>query len=143
MKKLSFLAIGLLVSTSLLAQKDNILRNPTEIPVTFHGETVSLRDYIEDPNAVNEITKTLKEGYHPKKDWILNEHVNPLAKPNGNDPAWQQDYAPSASSKSLAYSFEGIGYTNVSPADPCVDVGPNHVIQMLNGGSGSYFKVWN
>ncbi|MCF8460338.1 MAG: T9SS type A sorting domain-containing protein [Flavobacteriales bacterium] len=143
MKKLYFLAAGLLISTSLLAQKDNILRNPTEIPVTFHGETVPLRDYIEDPNVVNEITKTLKEGYHPKKDWILNESVNPLAKPNGNDPAWQQDYAPSASNKSLAYSFEGIGFTNVSPADPCVDVGPNHVIQMLNGGSGSYFKVWN
>ncbi|MCF8464616.1 MAG: T9SS type A sorting domain-containing protein [Flavobacteriales bacterium] len=143
MKRLHFLVVGLFISTSLLAQKDNILRNPTEIPVTFLGETVPLRDYIEDPNAANEITKTLKEGCHPKLDWILNEAVNPLAKPNGDDPAWQQNYAPSASNKSLAYSFEGIGFTNVSPADPCVDVGPNHVIQMINGGSGSYFKIWN
>ena len=144
MKRLNLLAIGLFVSSSLFAQKDNILRNPTEIPVTFHGETVPLRDYVEDPNAVNEITKTFKEGYHPKDDWILNEAVNPLAKPNGNDPAWQQSYAKSAvSNKSLVFSFEGIGFTNVSPADPCVDVGPNHVIQMINGGSGAYFKVYS
>ncbi|MCF8277794.1 MAG: T9SS type A sorting domain-containing protein [Flavobacteriales bacterium] len=144
MKHLHILVFGLFISSATFAQKDNVLRNPTEIPVTFHGETVPLRDYIEDPNAVNEITKTLKPGYHPKKDWILNEAVNPLAKPNGDDPAWQQSYAPSAvNTKSLAYSFEGIGFTNVSPADPCVDVGPNHVIQMINGGSGSYFKVYS
>lgn len=144
MRKAYVIVAGLFLATSVLAQKDNILRNPTEIPVTYHGETVALRDYVEDPNAVNEITKTLKEGYHPKKDWVLNESVNPLAKPNGVDPAWQQDYAPSAvSNKSLTNNFEGIGFSNVSPADPCVDVGPNHVIQMINGGSGSYFKVWD
>ena len=144
MRKAYLIVAGLFIATSALAQKDNILRNPTEIPVTFHGETVPLRDYVEDPSAVNEITKTLKEGYHPKEDWILNENVNPLAKPNGDDPAWQQSYAPSAvSNKSLAYSFEGIGFTGVSPSDPCVDVGPNHVIQMINGGSGAYFVVFN
>jgi len=144
MRKAYLIVAGLFIATSALAQKDNILRNPTEIPVTFHGETVPLRDYVEDPSAVNEITKTLKEGYHPKEDWILNENVNPLAKPNGDDPAWQRDYAPNAvNSKSLAFSFEGIGFTGVSPSDPCVDVGPNHVIQMINGGSGAYFVVFN
>lgn len=144
MKNIYLFVAGLFICTAALAQKDNILRNPTEIPVVYHGETVPLRDYVEDPNAVNEITKTLKEGYHPKKDWILNESVNPLAKPNGADPAWQQDYAPSAvNSKSLTFSFEGIGFTGVSPADPCVDVGPNHVIQMINGGSGSYFVIFD
>jgi len=144
MKKIYLLIAAFSVLTTGFAQKDNVLRNPTEIPVTFHGETVPLRDYVEDPNAENEITKTLKEGYHPKKDWVLNESVNPLAKPNGLDPAWQQDYAPSAASnKALNYSFEGIGFTGVSPADPCVDVGPNHVIQMINGGSGSIFKVFD
>lgn len=126
------------------AQKDNVLRNVELIPVTFHGETVPLRDYVEDPNAENEITKTEKPGYHPKTNWRLNPTVNPLALPQGNDPAWQQDYAPEASNtKSLNYNWAGIGNTNVSPADPCVDVGPNHVIQMVNGGSGSYFKIWN
>ena len=118
MRKAYLIVAGLFIATSALAQKDNILRNPTEIPVTFHGETVPLRDYVEDPSAVNEITKTLKEGYHPKEDWILNENVNPLAKPNGDDPAWQRDYAPNAvNSKSLAFSFEGIGFTGVSPSD--------------------------
>ncbi|MCB9187544.1 MAG: hypothetical protein H6601_12470, partial [Flavobacteriales bacterium] len=145
MKKIYFLLSMLSISMFANAQKkDNVLRDPTVIPVTFLGETVPLRDYVEDPNAVNETTKTLKDGYHPKDDWILNENINPLAKPNGNDPAWQKDYAPSAvNNKSLSYSFEGIGFTNVSPADPCVDVGPNHVIQMINGGSGAYFVVFD
>lgn len=144
MKKLYFLFGMLIFSVSSNAQKDNVLRNPTVIPVTFNGETVPLRDYVEDPNAVNEITKTEKPGYHPKDDWILNEKVNPLAKPNGDDPAWQRDYARGTDNgRSLSLNFEGIGNTNVSPADPDIDVGPDHVIQMINGGSGSYFKIWN
>lgn len=144
MKSLKLIVLGVFVSVQLMAQKDNILRNPTEIEVRFDGETVPLSEYVEDPNAINEITKTAKKGYHPKDDWILNENVNPLAKPNGDDPAWQQSYAPMApETKSLSFNFNGIGDTGVDPADPCIDVGPNHVIQMINGGSGSYFKVWD
>ncbi|MBI1288704.1 MAG: T9SS type A sorting domain-containing protein [Flavobacteriales bacterium] len=146
MKKIYFLISMLTIGMLAHAQnKDNILRNPSMIPVTFHGETVPLRDYVEDPNAVNEITKTEKPGYHPKDDWILNPKVNPLAKPDGDDPAWQQSYARPRpeNGRSLSYNFEGVGNTNVSPADPVVDVGPNHVIQMINGGSGSYFKIWS
>ena len=30
-----------------------------------------------------------------------------------------------------------------SPADPSLDVGPNHVIQMINGTGGSTFKIWD
>jgi hypothetical protein len=144
MKRLCALVSGLCLATIGFAQKDNVLRSATEIPVTYHGETIPLRDYEEDVDVVNEITRTLKKGYHPKKDWILNENVNPLAKPNGDDPAWQRGYAPNTvNNKSLVYSFEGIGFSNVSPADPCVDVGPNHVIQMINGGSGSYFVIFD
>src|ERR1700730_5530838 len=40
-------------------------------------------------------------------------------------------------------NFDGMGYTNVAPPDPTMVVGPNHVIQMINGSSGAYFKIWN
>jgi hypothetical protein len=127
-----------------MAQKDNVIRNPEVITVEFLGETMPLDQYVESTDAVNEVTKTEKPGYHPKNDWVLNESVNPLALPNGDDPAWQQDYArPYSESRSLNLNFNGIGNTNVSPADPCVDVGPNHVIQMINGGSGGYFVVFD
>lgn len=36
-----------------------------------------------------------------------------------------------------------MGNTGVNPADPCLDVGPNHVIQMINGSSGSYFRIYD
>lgn len=40
-------------------------------------------------------------------------------------------------------NWNGMGYTMVNPPDPTLCVGPNHVIQMINGSSGAYFKVYN
>lgn len=40
-------------------------------------------------------------------------------------------------------NFNGIGYTAVNPPDPTLCVGPNHIIQMVNGQSGAFFKVYN
>ncbi len=40
-------------------------------------------------------------------------------------------------------SFNGIGYTNVSPADPSLAVGPDHIIQMAHGLQGSaVFRIY-
>ncbi|MES2882613.1 MAG: hypothetical protein V4676_10720, partial [Bacteroidota bacterium] len=55
-------------------------------------------------------------------------------KPSAND---------SRAARSVGANFNGMGYTFVNPPDPSVCVGPNHVIQMINGGSGAYFKVFN
>jgi hypothetical protein len=43
----------------------------------------------------------------------------------------------------LEITQDGQGYTNVAPSDNILDVGPNHVIQMINGSSGSRFQVFN
>ena len=145
MKKLILtLALCQIISINHSQKSDyNVLTDVTVIPELSHGVTIELRDYIEDPNAVNEITKTEKIGYHPKTDWILNDNINPNALPNGWDPIHQKDYNTSGTPKALNQNFEGIGYTNVSPADPSVDVGPTYVIQMINGGSGSYFEIFD
>ena len=92
---------------------------------------------------MNEITKTLKTGYHPKDDWILNEAVNPNALPQGEDPALQKIYPPPATDKALNYNWDAISNFSVSPADPTVDVGPNHVVHMTNGPSGAYIQVYD
>lgn len=55
--RLSSLSFFVLFSFHAFAQKDNVLRNPTEIPVVYNGVTVPLSEYVEDPNAVNEITR--------------------------------------------------------------------------------------
>lgn len=61
---LQFAFLFILVSSTfqLLGQdsQKKISLNAEVIPMVYHGQTVALRDYVEDPNAVNEITKTAK-----------------------------------------------------------------------------------
>ena len=141
MKKLSLLVVGLVSAFAVNAQREVV--HSTIVPVTFHGETGKLIDYVEPPGTINEVVKTFKTGYHPKDDWQLNESVNPNAKPNGPDLSTQKHYAPPAPpTKTLTQNWDGISNFNVSPADPTVDVGPNHVVQMTNGPSGAYIRIY-
>ncbi|MCJ8292312.1 MAG: PKD domain-containing protein [Flavobacteriales bacterium] len=144
MKKLSLTLALLSVGIFSYAQQKADASHSTPVPVTFHGVTGRLDQFVEAPGTVNEITKTEKIGYHPKNDWGGNQFTNPNALPNGDDPVWQQDYAPPAPpTKILGVGWNGMAYTGVNPADPSVDVGPNHVVQMINGGSGSYIQVYS
>ena len=64
------------------------------------------------------------------------------------DPLWeanslQYKRSTKAPSTSLIQSVAGINYTNVNPPDPCVAAGPNHVIQMVNGGGGAVYKIYD
>ncbi len=41
-------------------------------------------------------------------------------------------------------NFDGLGFANVSPADPTLAVGPNHLVQMVNGQNGSaFFRIYD
>lgn len=41
-------------------------------------------------------------------------------------------------------SYNGIGYTNVTPADPSLAVGPDHIIQVAHGSQGStIFRIFS
>ncbi len=144
MKTLPIFVATLLVCYSLNAQKNKKETvHSTVIPITFHGITGKLLNYVAPPGTVNEVVKTQKIGYHPKNDWGLNETVNPNALPKGADKSLQKQYTPTTLNKALTYSFDGIINFSVSPADPAVDVGPNHVVQMTNGPSGSYIRIFN
>ncbi|MGB0806321.1 MAG: T9SS type A sorting domain-containing protein [Salibacteraceae bacterium] len=63
------------------------------------------------------------------------------------DPLWDPNYLEKSYSKSpqttLLNNFAGIEFTNVNPPDPCVAAGPNHVIQMVNGGGGAVYKIFD
>ena len=50
------------------------------------------------------------------------------------------DISPSAA---IGSNFNGQGYNYVNPPDPSLAVGPNHVIQMINGSSGAFFVIYN
>ena len=56
--------------------------------------------------------------------------------------ASQSAQSPLAGSK-MMQNYDGMSFTNVAPADPCLAQGPGHVIQMINGSQGAYFKIWD
>ena len=126
----------------ILAQSHTLLQ-----PTTISGSLVKTTDVLSEisisPKLDLDITKKAKPGYHPKGDWPLNSYTDLTAKPNGQDPALQKTYKEAEVSRSLSLNFDGLGPFSVNPADPCLAVGPLHVVQMVNATSGAYLKIWN
>ncbi len=141
-KYILILPMLILINGISIGQIESI-SNPEVTQLRYHGTTTPLRDYTEGPNAVNEITRGELLGYHPKSDWPLHQKVNPNAKPEGLDPALQIRYNTSNGLRAVGQSYDGLGYSSVNPPDPTMDVSATHVIQMINGSSGAYFKIWD
>ncbi|ULQ54419.1 T9SS type A sorting domain-containing protein [Flavihumibacter fluvii] len=149
-KKFVFLFwILLSVIPSLFAQKGKIQATTGRLT----GSTNNLRDIIPDPNQLN-IPIRDKKGLF----WNRGKRKNPVihwdkyAKAFKEDPLrnkiplkkLQQGTAGfSVLSPEIAINREGMTASELTPADPTLCVGPNHVIQMVNGPSGSYFQVFN
>lgn len=135
-----------LVSTNLYSQqvkgKDGIITNPESMPCTYLGETVRLSTLPIDTTLNLPITKHPKIGYHDKDDWFVNPTVNPNALPKNGDPILQRDYNTTQHRSTQVGNWEGIP-TNTNPGDPTADVGPNHVVQMMNGSSGARVQIWD
>ena len=143
MKYLPIALCVFLLSAKMIAQKPSrVYLDPDLIQGELVRTTVNLSEFSPSPfDGV--IVKTEKLGYHPKSDWILNDSINPMAKPNGPDPVWQKTQGRGMPLKSLNQNYDGMSYTSVNPPDPCLDVSSTHVIQMINGSGGSYFKIWD
>lgn len=135
-----------LVSTNLYSQqikgKDGIITNPESMPCSYLGETVRLSSLPVDTTLDLPITKHPKIGYHDKDDWFVNPTVNPNALPKNGDPILQKDYNTTQHRSTQVGNWEGIP-TNTNPGDPTADVGPNHVVQMMNGSSGARVQIWD
>lgn len=122
-----------------------------EKPRKVVGELIrvipSLKDFIPGEDT-SMITRT-EQGLISKKTWV-NPVVDFGTKAKG-DPVVQINTkklgnsattSPDAGTE-VTQNFDGMGYTSVAPADPTMTAGPNHIIQMINGGSGGYFKIWD
>lgn len=129
------------------AQERIELRNAEVQDMVFIGETMPYREWddkrtFEDVPTRNEKGLLFDKGYPGGvKPTRLHQAVVDKALPADADPAWQRKDGFRQQGKSLNISINGMGFTNVNPADPCLDVGPNHVIQMINGSSGAYFRI--
>jgi hypothetical protein len=108
----------------------------------FLGETQPLRDYVADPNRPVVITRTEEEEDERRGPDFIRKRGDRHALPLGEDPVWQKSGG-GRSAHALDITQDGFANTGVSPGDPCLDVGPNHVIIMVNQGSGSFFRIYN
>lgn len=138
----SFILALFILQFHLNAQiQQNVVR-PVVKPVKFIKITEPVRDIKTSHDGV--IVKFPKLGYHPKHDWPLHEKVNKYALPHGDDPAWQKIYAEPNRNKNVINQWEGVGPDGgFDPGDPSLDVGPNHVVQMVNGQGGSNVEIWD
>lgn len=127
------------------AQEYFQLHNAEVIHLNYLGESVSYRDFDRNQRFQNPIVRN-EQGMLIEHEELENKGLhlpnNPNALPVGEDPALQKS-AGKRASRGLDITVDGIGFTSVNPADPCFDVGPNHVVQMINGGSGSYVEIFD
>ena len=120
-----------------------------EIPMEFMGVTQpfilwdSTAQFRNDPVRGENgwvIPKDEEPGAKAKR---LHAPPEQSAMSRGGDPVLQKAKPLHGQDKALDLSVDGMLYSSVNPADPCMDVGPNHVILMMNGGSGGYFRIYN
>ena len=136
--------LGLLpLGLPLMAQEQVEIRPDRVEPMEFLGTTQAYRDWDSTRIFPNERTKQERLGFHAKNDWYLHKEWRADALPQGVDPALQADGGSRTTGHALDLTQDGQGYTSVNPSDNDIAVGPNHVIQMINGSSGAYFRIYN
>ena len=139
---------ALFLSPLLHAQQRVELHNAEVMALEFLGVTPAYRDWdasakFPDERVRDENGVIIKQEAPGTKQQRLHQSLNALALPQGADPVWQDADGVRQQGRALDLSINGMGNTGVNPADPCLEVGPNHVIQMINGSSGAYFRVYN
>ncbi|MCB9187811.1 MAG: gliding motility-associated C-terminal domain-containing protein [Flavobacteriales bacterium] len=117
---------------------DTVVLHSTVVPMDFMGITPNLRDV-----RTVDMSNPVQAKPRNERGWPKNDYSNPNPLPQGKDPALQTDYPAPATNRATSYNWEGIGYTSVNPGDPTLDVGPNHVVQMLNGSSGTKVQIFD
>ncbi len=106
--------------------------------------TNPLKDHVVDPGWLDVPVRDEKGIIRP--EGMKKQPYQPelfLDGSQNEDAAIQKRYAPNNTLRTVTTQFAGMGYTFVNPADPSLCVGPNHVIQMINGGSGAYLKIFS
>ena len=141
----SLVAIALPI-TFCFAQEQVTINVSDVIPMEFMGVSAAVRDLpvMEEGKATEGEPIEREDRKHEREARNrLHRTVNRDALPKGIDPALQTSGPLHYNTRALDLSVDGQTYTSVTPADPCLAVGPNHVIQMINQASGSYFRIYN
>ena len=148
MKKITLAFLAMLTCVSIAKAQEIISRNPKVIL----GKLVRIGNPDKRIEGWKDIKVRDEHGIIGKEDQVENdEYILPVPFSNmqqKTDKALQERSSAitpqlQAAALSVGSSFDGMGYTSVCPADPSSAVGPNHIVQMINGGSGGYVKVFS
>lgn len=150
MNKILFTLLSVLIFSAAYAQEKIIARNPTVITGRLVKVTGELRNYKLSDKAIPDVIVRDLDGI-VGKDEAFEEGVErpryPASKTFKSDPALQKLYPvnvqANVANRAIVQNFAGMPYQPLNPPDPSLCVGPNHVIQMINGSSGALFKVYN
>ena len=139
------------------------------LPEVSYGKrtavTGDLRDWIPDTSSpFLKINTRDEKGLIFARDLQRVTFTNYGSRHSGPDPVWQKGFTPPKQGTAvntpasvhgtatspvpgasvIGQDFDGISANNVAPADPTLAIGPNHIIQMVNGASGSsYFQIFD
>ncbi|HEY0678506.1 MAG TPA: choice-of-anchor J domain-containing protein [Chitinophagaceae bacterium] len=108
-----------------------------EMPDMQAPPPTNFRKLMSEKNSEHEsVIKVYSSGEIPGGDPVLQRNSN--ARDNGMN---------GMNESTVIKSWDGINAPGVSPTDPCLAVGPNHVMQMCNGNIGStiggFMRIWD
>lgn len=83
------------------------------------------------------------QGYHPRPSKFLPPHKKPIFNENGPPNTLRSNGGLSNTTIHQQVGFDTIGQTPWNPPDPCLAVGPNHVVVTVNMAIAFYDKQGN
>lgn len=148
--KLLLTGLLLLLINSIHAQQDPVIaRNPEVITGKLIRITKPLGQMTSRDKLIPDVIVRDMNGILGKDEAFEEGEEAPNYPSNNNfaeDPALQKAYPNNPhlnAARAVNANFNGLGFTSVTPPDPTLCAGPNHIIQMINGSSGAYFKVFD
>ena len=151
MYKLLFIAFALISVSGLQAQNNILSKNPIVITGKLVNTTKALKNYKLADKAIPDVIVRDLDGIIGKDEAFEEARENPrfpTSRIFQEDPALQKKYpnikqVNATVNRAVVQNFDGMPYQPLNPPDPSMCVGPNHIIQMINGSSGALFKVFN
>lgn len=145
MRKLLLASAAFFAAQFASAQQNTVGKNPVVITGQLVKVTKALKDFkaadaaiadvkVRDENGIigsKKIPRTIE--YYETQQQLADKALQSKFI-NSNTPT---------TNNAITSNFNGIGYQPLNPPDPTLCVGPNHIIQMVNGSSGALFKVFD